>query len=365
MSARINGALCAVLLAGSNGLAAEVEQAPGALALKSIGPIAVGPDRTLFVSDPIAATLHAVSLPEHDGKGLTSEIRIEDLGGQLAALLGTSEKSIRIIDLAVHPDSALAYVSVMRGQGEEADAVIVQVDGDGKLVDLQLDRLEHSSRTITSPPTRESGRRGADGRLESITDVAFVHGKVIVAGLSNEEFASTLRTFDYPFAGAEGGVSVEIYHGAHGKFETHAPVRTFMPYDIDGDPHIVAAYTCTPLVVFPLDRLGAKGKVKGKTVAELGNRNRPLDMISYETADGPFLLMANTSRGVMKIDADGLDSYESIQQRVPRGQTSGVPYETIEDLVGVVQLAALSDDHALVIARGEGGKLTLEAIELP
>jgi len=42
------------------------------------------------------------------------------------------------------------------------------------------------------------------------------------------------------------------------------------------------AYTCTPLVQFAIPDLKPGAKVKGKTIAELGNRNRPLDMIDYQ-----------------------------------------------------------------------------------
>ena len=43
----------------------------------------------------------------------------------------------------------------------------------------------------------------------------------------------------------------------------------------------------------------------GTTIAELGNRNRPLDMIVYKKDGKEFLLMSNNSRGVMKIPTDG------------------------------------------------------------
>ena len=46
---------------------------------------------------------------------------------------------------------------------------------------------------------------------------------------------------------------------------------------------------------------------KGKTIAELGNRNKPLDMISYKKEGKDYLLMANSSRGVMKISTENID----------------------------------------------------------
>ena len=79
-------------------------------------------------------------------------------------------------------------------------------------------------------------------------NLQFVDGRLFVAGLSNEEFASKLRAISFPFTGADPGASVEIYHGAHGQFETRAPVRTFVPFNVNGEAHLMAAYTCTPLV---------------------------------------------------------------------------------------------------------------------
>ena len=88
--------------------------------------------------------------------------------------------------------------------------------------------------------------------MESITDMAFVDGKLVVAGLSNEEFASKLRTVPYPFAAIDAGTSVEIYHGNHGQFETRSPVISFVPYQVNNTSHLIAGYTCTPLVKFPV-----------------------------------------------------------------------------------------------------------------
>ena len=83
-----------------------------------------------------------------------------------------------------------------------------------------------------APADSTTGRRNP--RTDSVTDMSFVSGKLIVAGLSNEEFASKLRAVKYPFATADNGTSVEIFHGAHGRFETRSPVRTFVPFEIDG-----------------------------------------------------------------------------------------------------------------------------------
>lgn len=193
--------------------------------------------------------------------------------------------------------------------------------------------------------------------------MAYLDGNLIVAGLSNEEFASTLRSIPFPFKTADKGSSIEIYHGAHGNFETRSPVRTFVPFDIKGKSHIMAAYTCTPLVKIPVEQLKPGKHVKGITVAELGNRNNPLDMIAYKKSDRNWLLMANTARGIMKITTDELSSAPGITDRV--SGKKGVSYETIEDWKGIKQLDALGSSLALVLQETDSGSQHLVSLPLP
>ncbi len=63
-------------------------------------------------------------------------------------------------------------------------------------------------------------------RRSTITDLAWVDGVLLVAGLSNEEFSSRLRRVPYPFDGSAQSTLVEIYHVDHGKYETEAPIRS-------------------------------------------------------------------------------------------------------------------------------------------
>jgi hypothetical protein len=160
----------------------------------------------------------------------------------------------------------------------------------------------------------------------------------------------------------DNGTSVEIYHGNHGAFETRSPVFAFVPYTINNTPHLVAGYTCTPLVKFPVDSLKPGAKVVGTTIAELGAGNRPLDMIVYKKGGRDFLLMSNTSRGVMKIATDGFASAQPITSRI--GGTAGVPYETITAMQGIEQLDLLDANQTLVMARADG-VLNLATAPLP
>jgi hypothetical protein len=138
-----------------------------------------------------------------------------------------------------------------------------------------------------------------------------------------------------------------------------------VPFEIAGEPHVLAAYTCTPLVKFPVKELKPGARLKGTTVAELGNRNRPLDMIVYKKDGKEFLLLANNSRGVMKITTEGIDKAEPIVARVEGGGKKGQTYETIEGWKGIEQLDQLDEGHALVLRRDDAGAFHLESLPLP
>jgi hypothetical protein len=115
-------------------------------------------------------------------------------------------------------------------------------------------------------------------------------------------------------------------------------------------------------VKVPVSDLKPGAKVKGLTIAELGNRNVPLDMIVYEKGGKEFILIANTSRGVMKVPTQSIGQAKGLTERVPG--TAGLPYETVKDLKGVMQLAKLDKEHAVILV-DKAGSLDLETIELP
>src|SRR5207248_9961586 len=129
--------------------------------------------------------------------------------------------------------------------------------------------------------------------------------------------------------------------------------------------NLLAAYTCTPLVKIPVSELKPGTHVKGTTIAELGNRNRPLDMIVYQKDGKDYILMANSSRGVMKITTENVDKVAGITEPVRGGGKAGLPYTTIQELKGVEQLAKLDKDHALLLVKGADGAMKLDTVELP
>jgi len=129
----VSMALSVMLLLGLNP-AAAADLTAGMktvkLELKSAGPVAFGPEGILFVADPLAATVHAVATGDTAAAKKKKVVSLEGVDRKIAAALGTSPDKIRISDLAVNPASGVAYLSVARGSGVAAPAVIVTVRGD-------------------------------------------------------------------------------------------------------------------------------------------------------------------------------------------------------------------------------------------
>ena len=334
----------------------------GAPSFRSMGSLTFGPEGILFIADTKAASIVAVSTDDTKPGKAASSLKLVGLEKKIAGLLGTEPTQILIEDMAVNPVSGNIYLSVSRGRGPEATPVLVRVKGESELELVALEKVHFSQVALPAAPAESTTGR-SNPRLESITDLAFQDGRLLVAGLSNEEFAATLRSIPFPFKDTSNPTSVEIYHGAHGRFETRAPIRTFVPFMIGKEAHVLAAYTCTPLVQFPLSAIKPGAKIQGKTIAELGNRNRPLDIISYQKDGRVNLLMANSSRGVMKIVTDNLDKAEPITAPVP--DKKGVGYETLADWKNVDQLDKLDNKTAVVLLREESGAMSLETRPLP
>jgi hypothetical protein len=323
--------------------------------LKSVGPLAFGPEGILFIGDTQGAAIFAIATGDVKQTS-TGVLKVEGIDEKIASLLGTTAKEIRINDLVVNPLSNNAYLSVARGKGPDAAPALVRVERGGKVEEFPLKDVPFAKAALPNPSSKS--------RVQSITKIAFVKDRVFVAGLSNENWASNLRAIPFPFKEVDNGTGVEIWHTAHGKLETQSPVRTFVPFEINGETNLLAAYTCTPLVKFPVKELKPGERVKGTTIAELGNRNTPLDMIVYQKDGKTYILLANTSRGVMKITTENIDNAKGITEHVQGGGKAGLPYETITSLKGVVQLDRFDKDHAVVLLQTPSG-MNLETIDLP
>src|SRR5262249_22337287 len=181
----------AALLAGSARADLTSSLKQGTPDIKSAGALAFAPEGILLVGDSQGAAIFALDTGDRT-EATAGEFKVASFNEKVASLLGTESKEITINDLAVNPISGKAYVSVSRGRGPDAKPVILRTDAQGKMEELELKSIKFAKAALPNAPSAEArGPRGQSPRQEAITCVAFAKGKVYVAGLSNEEFAST------------------------------------------------------------------------------------------------------------------------------------------------------------------------------
>jgi hypothetical protein len=360
---------------------AEYGMQVGNPVLESVGPITFGPDDVLFVADNGRAAIVALDVTDDAPAGGEEPFDIDGLDAKLASFLGCGINDVHIRDIAVHPRTHNAYLSVMRGTGDAGRPAIARIDRlDGRIDALSLEGVAFSEIILEDAPGPDDERvdtvlpEGDEGeeitygertfrilraqfRTATVTDMQYVDGTVIVAGLSNEEFASTLRRIPFPFGGEVKSNSLEIFHVSHGQWETAAPIRTFVPYE-DG-ASILASYTCTPLVHFSAADLQPGAHVTGRTVAELGAGNTPLDIVSFRQGGEEHLLISHSRHPLMKLACRDIDVQEPLTE--PR-EPIGVPRE-MPDLKGIGRMDNLNDEYVLAIQWDEDGGRHLRSLK--
>lgn len=335
---------------------------------QSIGTLTFSPDGTLFFADFKGAAIYGIRMSNEKADAQNTAVNIADLDTKVADMMGATAREIRVMDMATNPQSKTVYFSVARGVGNDTQYALMKItrDGDsknGKVEAVSLDAVDYASYSLKdAPATTDKDRRGRSLRTMSITDIAFHNNEVYVAGLSNEEFSSTFRRIPFPFQGTQTASKVEIFHVAHGRYETNAPIQTFMPMELDGKAHIVAAYTCTPLVTFPVGDVEDGGHIMGKTAAELGSNNRPVDIISFKRGGKQHIVLSNSNRSAMRFDPKDLIKQETLKTPLEeRFKSTGVPYVQLP-LVQVLQLDDFNEDHLAVMQRGANGALNFRSI---
>jgi hypothetical protein len=311
----------------------------------------------LFIGDSKSASVFAIATNDNqkNEKGTAVELKKFDL--KIAAALGTTVENISIQDIAVNPTSKKIYVAVQLNDGSSA---LLRIEGEN-LVAVNLKNIDYASVAVANAPAEDAkDQRGRPLRGNSITDLGFYDGKVFVTGLSNQEFSSSFRSIPFPFTKQQDQSSLEIYHAAHKQYETFAPIRTFTASEINGKKYLIASFTCTPLVLFPLDELKPGKHVKGRTVAEMGSGNSPLDMITMKKGNESFLLMANSSRPVFKVKYKSIENFQgSLTTPVEESYaTAGVDFVSLP-VMNVVQLEKLDEAQFIVLQRKVNGDLDL------
>lgn len=351
-------------LLAASALALVAAGAAQAQSMSSAGALAFDDTNTLFVGDAKAGLVHAFDLSgalveQADyqlGRAQTFEGRtiFNHLDVEIAALLGIEAADVVINDMVVHKPTKQIFLSIHRGHGPDAEAVIVAVNN-GALELIDLDAAEHSSMSVGPVPTSETLEFGQPLNTLAITDIDYYNGELLVAGVSNEEFSSKLRRIPFPFTNEISTSSIEIWHAVHAQYETRAPIISQTVAELDGVPTLIAIYACTPIVKIPLAELTDGAEVRGTMIGEMGFGNTPLDIVPYVNGwDGTSnVVVTNSNRSAASLNIEAIASAEAM----PHGEgvqnvfsVAGVDQFPLP-MSGTLHLDTLDDTYALVVRR--------------
>ncbi|MEO1030930.1 MAG: hypothetical protein AAFX55_05980 [Bacteroidota bacterium] len=318
------------------------------MTLTGANVLAFGPENVLFIGDSNNSTLYAV---QTEAKALKDVVpyNMESIDLILAEKLNMNVRDLMVNDMKVHPLSQEVYIALKKGHAPEAPSMVAIVNPIGE--DLKLLEINASNSTKISIENPASGDykfwNETPKSALSITDIDYNDGFVYVAGLTNGEFASNLRKIAYPFNGTQDAVnSIEIYHAVHTQMETRAPIRTMLFDELNGESTLIASYTCTPLVTIPTSAIIDNGDVKGKTIAELGYGNAPIDMITVTTQgqDGSYnksLVVTHKNRGGSLIPFSSIAEAKQMDVNAPAASAPA----GLKDMVAIPTATVMHIDN--------------------
>ena len=283
-----------------------------ATAPKSVNIVKFGDANTLFVGDSKSATLYAYSIAERQNSEAQNSYNIHDLSTKISKFAKVGVMDILVRDMAIHPTSKEAYIAFDTKTKNGYISQIIIVNQIGKIRQFDLANTKYTKIQLNDAPTSDIVFWDKTPmRSLTFTDIDYYKGKVYIAGMSNAEFSSALRVVDYPFNSQVSTTSIEIFHAAHGQNETRAPIQTLQFVNLNNQDYILAAYTCTPLVLIPVKDLKNGAHIVGKTIAEMGFGNTPVDIIKFKSQDfnnQPYegIILTNRNRSAQFINMTDL-----------------------------------------------------------
>ncbi|CAN5197280.1 hypothetical protein BH10PSE4_BH10PSE4_33370 [soil metagenome] len=335
--------------------------------VKSAGQMTFADPNTLIVADWRAGELHALSLPSAHSQSVRP-FNLKNVSTPIARALGVSPLALRFEDMAVRPGAELAYLSLTIARpGRLPSPALVSVDSTGHVAVIDLAKVPRTTVKVSDTPSPDKSLWREPEATLTFTDLVAHGGKLYVAGLSNETFASTLRVFDLPLKRAATVTSIEMYHPVHNQIETRAPIRKMTIVDTDAGPLLVAAFTCTPLAVVPVKDLKDGAHIAAKTIAELGWGSAPVDMVTFDTGQGQVVLLTNSHKS-----ADLMPVADIAAQAAQPGLTTPIDWpahpllglkSVYTPISNVDQLAVQDKDFLAVMRRDQAsGAMQLVSI---
>jgi hypothetical protein len=342
----------------------------GKPAIKRIDALEFGPEGVLFIGDGAGAQIFAIQTGEKSGAA-KFPAKIAGINARLAEKLGAKPDGIELLDFAISPTTGTAYFAVRKQ--DDKTYVVLSLRGE-EIGLLDLDNVTHARIPL---PSSDSAK------VAKVTDIAWAEDRLVAGATANEEFASKIFLVRAPLNHEEAGElhSAETYHVAHRRWETKAPMNVILPFTEGGQTWLAGAFSCTPVVKYPLDSLQSGAKVKGTSVLEIGSGNRPLDMFTYEK-DGKEYILASTFRfhhektpfgpspyWTVRFERTLLAEQEAVNekalQRLQGGKPATPRVQMIEGYHGVMQMDRLGKNDAAVLRAGENGAIDFEVLALP
>jgi hypothetical protein len=345
------------------------EAATGNPGLRSIQVLSFAPEGVLLVGDGAGSQIVAIETGDTTpGEALATPI--ENFRAKLAGHFGAKSDGIEILDIAANPESNMIYVAVRRQADKQY--IIATVNGKGQIRELELDKVRYA----------KIGLSTGDVKVSTVTDVAWAEDRIVAAGRSNETFASKIFSINAPLTNDSKSAmfSAETYHVSHRRWETKAPMSVILPFRENDKMYVIGAFSCTPVVKYPLDSLKPGAQIKGTSVMELGSGNRPIDMFIYEK-DGKQFVLSNTFRFHHKkkpfgpspywtvkfeqgILAEKEDVNETALRRLKGYEPATDRVTMVEAFHGVTQMDKVGKDRAVVLRETKEG-LDLAVLPLP
>jgi hypothetical protein len=342
-----------------------------ATAPKSVTIVKFGDANTLFVGDSKSATLYAYSIAERQNSEAQNSYNIHDLSTKISKFAKVGVMDILVRDMAIHPTSKEAYIAFDTKTKNGYISQIIIVNQAGKIRQFDLANTKYTKIQLNDASTSDIVFWDKTPmRSLTFTDIDYYKGKVYIAGMSNAEFSSALRVVDYPFNSQVSTTSIEIFHAAHGQNETRAPIQTLQFVNLNNQDYILAAYTCTPLVLIPVKDLKNGAHIVGKTIAEMGFGNTPVDIIKFKSQDfnnQPYegIILSNRNRSAQFVNMTDLAA---------SANQPGIEYAGFKEHVGtpVINLPMTGflkmedqDDYHLVALRRNDDTGSLELLSFP
>ncbi len=295
-----------------------------ALDLKFAGALEFSDTGTLFVGDNYNGAIYAFDMTDGTAPVQVGPVNIGDIDVKIADTLGVPTSALAINDMAVHPVTAEIFISVSRIGNFKSAPAIMKVSQDASITMVDLAALSFEKQALDHYPDQETTFRPrglgqgaplvrdiAKGEIAlsslAIMDMEYHEGELFVSGVAFDNFLSTLRRMSYPFDGAQSAANVEMYHISHDQFETRAPIRAMSIQEVDGRTQLVAAYTCSPIVLIDLEEIVDGAKISARTLMDYGN-GQPLDMVSYSMQGEEMLFLTSNSRSPHLIPVSSLNN---------------------------------------------------------